>query len=71
MTNEIVESQVLEFKRMYSSGILKTVIAFANTDGGELMIGVQQPLSFLKPMVSVLKSVFPQSQTLYSFNILV
>ena len=37
----MVESQVLEFKRIYSDGVRKTVIAFANTDGGKLMIGVE------------------------------
>jgi len=36
----MVESQVLEFKRVNSEGVNKTIIAFANTDGGKLMIGV-------------------------------
>ena len=36
----MIESQVLEFKRIYSDGVRKTVIAFANTDGGKLIIGI-------------------------------
>ncbi|MDR0220201.1 MAG: putative DNA binding domain-containing protein [Lachnospiraceae bacterium] len=34
------ESKNCEFKREYVEDIKKTVIAFANTDGGELLIGV-------------------------------
>ncbi len=34
------ESLVTEFKREYTDDIVKTVIAFANTNGGELLIGV-------------------------------
>jgi len=40
MERKLVESQVLEFKREYSDGIRKTVIAFANTDGGKLIVGI-------------------------------
>ena len=40
MEQNFVESQVLELKREYSDGIRKTVIAFANTDGGKLIVGV-------------------------------
>jgi len=40
MELNFVESQVLEFKREHSDGIRKTVIAFANTDGGKLIVGV-------------------------------
>ena len=34
------ESTTTEFKREYTADISKTVIAFANTDGGEIYIGV-------------------------------
>jgi len=37
----MLESDVLEFKREFSKGIVKTAIAFANTDGGELLVGVE------------------------------
>jgi len=40
MEQNFIESQVLEFKREYSDGIRKTVVAFANTDGGKLIVGV-------------------------------
>jgi len=32
----LVENQTTEFKREYTDNIKKTVIAFANTDGGNL-----------------------------------
>ena len=35
-----IENKNTEFKQEYVEGIKKTVIAFANTDGGELLIGV-------------------------------
>lgn len=35
-----IENKNCEFKREYVEDIKKTVIAFANTDGGELLIGV-------------------------------
>ncbi len=37
------ESKILEFKRNLSSpeGILKTIVAFANTSGGTLLIGIE------------------------------
>jgi len=35
-----IENKNNEFKREYVEDIKKTVIAFANTDGGELLIGV-------------------------------
>jgi ATP-dependent DNA helicase RecG len=35
-----IENKNTEFKREYVEDIKKTVIAFANTDGGELLIGV-------------------------------
>lgn len=34
------ESLTVEYKREYTDEIKKTIIAFANTDGGELLIGV-------------------------------
>jgi len=40
MEQNFVESQILELKREYSDGIRKTVIAFANTDGGKLIVGI-------------------------------
>ena len=40
MTEVFVESQVLELKREFSEGIRKTVVAFANTDGGKILIGI-------------------------------
>jgi len=36
----LVENAVTEFKREYTSDIIKTVIAFANTSGGALYIGI-------------------------------
>lgn len=36
-----VESLTVEFKREYSESVKKTIIAFANTDGGTLYIGVE------------------------------
>jgi len=35
------ESKTIEFKREYTEDIRKTVIAFANTDGGQIFIGVE------------------------------
>ena len=35
------ESKVSEFKREYTDGIVKTVVAFANTDGGKICVGVE------------------------------
>jgi len=40
MIEQRVESQTLEFKKKNCEGVRKTVVAFANTDGGKLMIGV-------------------------------
>jgi len=37
----IQESSVLEFKRDYTSDINKTVIAFANTNGGTICVGIE------------------------------
>jgi ATP-dependent DNA helicase RecG len=37
---EIQESQTVEFKESWRDEYLKTVCAFANTDGGVLYIGV-------------------------------
>ena len=36
----LIESQQLELKREYTEDVKKTIIAFANTQGGELLIGV-------------------------------
>ena len=36
-----MESKTLELKREYTEEIKKTIIAFANTDGGKLMIGIE------------------------------
>lgn len=36
----LVESAVVEFKREYTSDIIKTVVAFANTGGGMVYIGI-------------------------------
>jgi ATP-dependent DNA helicase RecG len=36
----ITENKVIEFKREYTDDIKKTVVAFANTDGGKLYIGI-------------------------------
>ncbi|RDB59708.1 AAA family ATPase [Gordonibacter sp. 28C] len=35
-----VESDHIEFKREYSKTVLKTVVAFANTDGGVIYLGI-------------------------------
>ena len=37
---ELIESQTVEFKQIWRDEYLKTICAFANTDGGELYIGV-------------------------------
>jgi len=36
----LVENAATEFKREYTSDIIKTVIAYANTSGGALYIGI-------------------------------
>lgn len=36
----MIESEQTEFKREYTDNILKTVIAFANTNGGKILVGV-------------------------------
>ena len=36
-----MESKVLEYKREYTEDIRYAVVAFANTDGGEILIGVE------------------------------
>ena len=35
-----MESETVEYKREYTDDIRKTVVAFANTSGGEIHIGV-------------------------------
>jgi ATP-dependent DNA helicase RecG len=35
-----IESQIIEFKRVWKDEYLKTICAFANTDGGTLRIGI-------------------------------
>jgi len=34
------EGQTLEFKREFSTDIVKEIVAFANTEGGVILIGV-------------------------------
>ncbi|AHF90727.1 ATPase AAA [Opitutaceae bacterium TAV5] len=36
----LTEDKTHEFKREYTDGIKKSVVAFANTDGGEILIGI-------------------------------
>ena len=36
----MIENEQTEFKREYTDNILKTVIAFANTEGGKIFVGV-------------------------------
>ncbi|MDL2233507.1 ATP-binding protein, partial [Ruminococcaceae bacterium OttesenSCG-928-L11] len=36
----LIENAVVEFKREYTSDIVKTVVAFANTGGGTIYIGI-------------------------------
>ena len=36
----MIENEVCEFKSEYTDNIIKTVIAFANTDGGKIFVGV-------------------------------
>ena len=36
-----MESETVEYKREYTDDIRKTVVAFANTSGGEIHIGVE------------------------------
>ena len=43
----MIENKTTEFKRMYLDDIKYTVVAFANTDGGKLYIGVQDDGSVL------------------------
>lgn len=38
--NDDVESGQVEFKQSVCAGVIKTIIAFANTEGGDLYIGV-------------------------------
>lgn len=38
---EKIENQNVEFKREYSAGIKKEVMAFANSDGGSILVGVE------------------------------
>ncbi len=48
----------VEYKREYSESIKKTVIAFANTDGGKIYLGVDNDMSILgvdNPDVTMLK----------------
>ena len=40
-----LENQCIEYKREYTDEIKKTVIAFANTIGGEIIIGINDDLS--------------------------
>jgi len=40
MTILFSESVLVEFKQEYTSGIMKTVVAFANTNGGTIYIGI-------------------------------
>ena len=35
----MIENEVCEFKSEYTDNIIKTVIAFANTDGGKILVG--------------------------------
>ena len=37
----MTEGMTTEFKREYTDDIKKTIIAFANTRGGEVLIGVE------------------------------
>ena len=36
-----MENKIMEYKREYSEDIRKTVIAYANTDGGQILVGVE------------------------------
>lgn len=38
---EKIENQNVEFKREYSAGIKKEVVAFVNSDGGSILVGVE------------------------------
>ena len=50
------EGKTLEFKRDFSSrrGIVRTVVAFANTAGGVLLIGVEDKTGFVRAVADVL-----------------
>ncbi len=41
------ESNVIEYKREYSDDIKKTIIAFANTLGGTLYVGIDDDLKIV------------------------
>ncbi len=43
----MIESNRLEFKRTYTEDIKKEIVAFANSDGGELIIGIEDDGSII------------------------
>ena len=50
------EGKTLEFKRDLSSsdGVLKTIVAFANTSGGDLVLGVEDSTKRVKGISNIL-----------------
>ena len=38
---KLTENLTTEFKRIYTEDIKKTVVAFANTNGGKIFIGIE------------------------------
>jgi ATP-dependent DNA helicase RecG len=39
---DLEESQNIELKRQFKDGIVNTVVSFANTDGGEIYLGIDK-----------------------------
>ena len=52
------EGKTLEFKRDLSSprGIVRTVVAFSNTAGGVLLVGVEDKTGFVRGVADVLEA---------------
>jgi ATP-dependent DNA helicase RecG len=53
------ENQYIEFKQNFNEDVIETLVAFANTKGGKVLIGVNdngQPVkNFLQPAEKVFK----------------
>jgi len=39
------ESQTVEFKKSFNKAVIETLVAFANTQGGQVLIGVKTILN--------------------------
>jgi ATP-dependent DNA helicase RecG len=59
MIDKLIESQTIEFKQIWKDEYLKTICAFANSDGGSLYIGITDDgrvvdLDNLKSLIEIL-----------------